>query len=422
MASAPHPDRPGGIPGSALAGPFPVGAYAAKLRDELRKRARVQLFGEVWNLRAQPRRGSTSSCATATARVPCAMWRDDFDALGPAAAGALGRRRRRSSSAGGPDYYPGVAHVVAGVLLRTSPTCALAGEGDLLAQLERAAPARSTPRACSSRRRRCPARALPRTIGVVTGEGGKARDDVLAGLRRRGWAGRAGLGLRAGAGPPRRAARSRRALQDLAAVEEVEVVIVARGGGSLADLFAFCDETLCRTVALLRVPVIALGRPPHRPHADRRRRRRELLDADARRRGGGADRLRRGARGAGAATRRRLAAPRAPRGRSRARGCSRGSSRAPAEHVARQRRAPAPARCASCAPARAAARARPSARARSAARSCCRRKAARRGRRASGRARGPRSTRLALALAAHDPAARARARLRGRRGPRRRAS
>jgi exodeoxyribonuclease VII large subunit len=33
--------------------------------------------------------------------------------------------------------------------------------------------------------------------------------------------------------------------------------VVARGGGSLADLFAFCDETLCRTVALLRVPVIS---------------------------------------------------------------------------------------------------------------------------------------------------------------------
>ena len=35
------------------------------------------------------------------------------------------------------------------------------------------------------------------------------------------------------------------------------MVIVARGGGSLADLFAFCDEALCRTVALLRVPVIS---------------------------------------------------------------------------------------------------------------------------------------------------------------------
>jgi exodeoxyribonuclease VII large subunit len=34
-------------------------------------------------------------------------------------------------------------------------------------------------------------------------------------------------------------------------------VIVARGGGTLADLFAFCDETLCRTVAMLRVPVLS---------------------------------------------------------------------------------------------------------------------------------------------------------------------
>ena len=48
-----------------------------------------------------------------------------------------------------------------------------------------------------------------------------------------------------------------RALQDLAACEEVEVIVVARGGGSLADLFAFCDETLCRTVAMLRVPVVS---------------------------------------------------------------------------------------------------------------------------------------------------------------------
>jgi exodeoxyribonuclease VII large subunit len=47
------------------------------------------------------------------------------------------------------------------------------------------------------------------------------------------------------------------ALRELAACDEVEVVIVARGGGSLADLYAFCDEALCRTVALLRVPVIA---------------------------------------------------------------------------------------------------------------------------------------------------------------------
>ncbi len=48
-----------------------------------------------------------------------------------------------------------------------------------------------------------------------------------------------------------------RALSDLAAVGGVDVAIVARGGGSLADLLCFCEESLCRTVALLAVPVIA---------------------------------------------------------------------------------------------------------------------------------------------------------------------
>jgi exodeoxyribonuclease VII large subunit len=98
--------------------------------------------------------------------------------------------------------------------------------------------------------------ALPRAIGVVTGEQGKARDDVLAGLRRRGWAGR--LVWAFAPVQDRHAAPAiASCLRELAAIEEIEVVIVARGGGSLADLFAFCDETLCRTVALLRVPVIA---------------------------------------------------------------------------------------------------------------------------------------------------------------------
>jgi exodeoxyribonuclease VII large subunit len=47
------------------------------------------------------------------------------------------------------------------------------------------------------------------------------------------------------------------------------VIVVARGGGSLADLFAFCDETLCRTVALLRTPVIAsVGHPTDRTLID----------------------------------------------------------------------------------------------------------------------------------------------------------
>jgi exodeoxyribonuclease VII large subunit len=48
-----------------------------------------------------------------------------------------------------------------------------------------------------------------------------------------------------------------RVLGDMASIAEADVVVIARGGGSLADLLCFCDETLCRTVALLRIPVIA---------------------------------------------------------------------------------------------------------------------------------------------------------------------
>ena len=131
----------------------------------------------------------------------------------------------------------------------------MAGEGDLLAQVERlrrtlAAEGLFEPQ------KRLARPSLPRTIGVVSGEGGKARDDVLAGLRRRGWAGRIVWAF-APVQDRHAAPAITRALQDLAACEEVEVIVVARGGGSLADLFAFCDETLCRTVALLRVPVIS---------------------------------------------------------------------------------------------------------------------------------------------------------------------
>ena len=148
---------------------------------------------------------------------------------------ARGRPRRRSRS--------------------RSRSCAWPGEGDLLAQVERL---RKTLAAegLFEPQKRLPRPSLPRCIGVVSGEGGKARDDVLAGLRRRGWAGRIVWAF-APVQDRHAAPAITRALQDLAACEEVEVIVVARGGGSLADLFAFCDETLCRTVALLRVPVIS---------------------------------------------------------------------------------------------------------------------------------------------------------------------
>jgi exodeoxyribonuclease VII large subunit len=245
---APSPPVPAGIEGSALPGPFPVGAYADRLRERLRAFARVQVFGELWNLRMS-RATVYFELRDARGALPCSMWRSDFDALGIEPADGA-----QVVLAGGCDYYPGSATSSPSFSFRASGL-RIAGEGDLLAQVERLR-RRFAAEGLLEPQKHLPRPVLPRTIGVVTGEGGKARDDVLAGLRRRGWAGRLIWGF-APVQDRHAAPAIAQALRELASIEEVETIVVARGGGSLADLFAFCDEALCRTVALLRVPVIA---------------------------------------------------------------------------------------------------------------------------------------------------------------------
>ena len=242
---------PSGIPGSALPGPWPVGAYAARLRDELRRRARLQLFGEIFGLKVGRAR-VWFELRDAQGALPCAMWRADFEAL-ELTGGALADGAR-VVVAGGPDFYPGSRTASPSFSFHVTDL-RIAGEGDLLAQLDRLRKVLDG-EGLFAVQKTLERRSLPRSIGVVTAHGGKARDDVLAGLQRRGWAGRLVWAF-APVQDRHAASAVTAALQDLAALGSVDVIIVARGGGSLADLFCFCDETLCRTVALLPVPVIA---------------------------------------------------------------------------------------------------------------------------------------------------------------------
>jgi exodeoxyribonuclease VII large subunit len=209
----------------------------------------------------------------------------------------------------------------------------VAGEGDLLARIDRLRK-KLDAEGLLERQRLLRRMLIPRTIGVVTGESGKARDDILAALARRGWAGRLVWGF-APVQDRHAAPAIARALGDLAAVAEVDVVIVARGGGSLADLLCFCDETLCRTVAMLGVPVIAsVGH-----HTDR-----TLLDdvaavscstpTHAAEAAVGVDCVRARADLAAGAARLRDHGRRAVLSRARSLAAS---SRAPAEHVGRER-------------------------------------------------------------------------------------
>jgi exodeoxyribonuclease VII large subunit len=245
------PATPAGIPGSALAGPFPVGEYAQALRTKLRSLTRVQLVGEVVNLRPARARVYFELRDSAGA-VPCAAWARDWETA-LARAGAV-KEGMQVVVAGGCDYYPGSATSSPGFSFHVTDV-RVAGVGELLARIDRL---RKTLDAegLLERQRLLSRPTLPRTIGVVTGESGKAREDILAALARRGWAGRL-VWAYAPVQDRHAAPAITRAVQDLAAVGGAETIVVARGGGSLADLWCFCDETLCRTVALLRVPVVA---------------------------------------------------------------------------------------------------------------------------------------------------------------------
>jgi exodeoxyribonuclease VII large subunit len=263
-----------GIPECGLAGPFAVGEYAAALRGRLRSFARVQLIGELVNLRPSRTR-VYFELRDATGAMPCAVWRDDWEAMlarSALAAGASGASQTTAPGieggasagdvaegmqvvvAGGCDYYPGSATSSPAFSFAVSDV-RVAGEGDLLARIDRLRKQLDA-EGLLERQKRLVRPLLPRTIGVITGREGKARDDVQAALLRRGWAGRLVWGF-APVQDRHAAPAIVRALGDITALAEVQVVIVARGGGSLADLLCFCDETLCRTVALLTVPVIA---------------------------------------------------------------------------------------------------------------------------------------------------------------------
>jgi exodeoxyribonuclease VII large subunit len=237
--------------GTGLPGPFAVGTYARKLQGWMRERARVQLIGEVTGV-GRSKVQAYFELRDGEGAIPCAIWLNDLEKAG------LGEGSLRDGAevviSGGLDYYPGGGHASPNFCFRATHV-RLAGEGDLIARLE-ALRKQLRAEGLFELQKQLHRPALPRAIGVVTAETGAARRDLCAGLERRGWGGAVIWGF-APVQDRHAAPAIGRALQDLAARPEVEAIVVTRGGGSLADLWAFCDETLCRTVAMLRVPVIS---------------------------------------------------------------------------------------------------------------------------------------------------------------------
>ncbi|MCW2848742.1 MAG: Exodeoxyribonuclease large subunit [Marmoricola sp.] len=143
----------------------------------------------------------------------------------------------------------------------------LVGEGELLARLERRRQLLAAEGLFAGERKR-PLPFLPRNVGLVTAQSSAAERDVLEHGRRR-WPG-VRFTVKYAAMQGMHAARDViEAVQVLDRDADVDVIVVARGGGSVEDLLPFSDETLIRAVFALTTPVVsAIGHEPDSPILD----------------------------------------------------------------------------------------------------------------------------------------------------------
>ena len=141
------------------------------------------------------------------------------------------------------------------------------GVGELLARIEYLKQnLRSEGLFDASRKRPLPF--LPRRVGLVCGRASAAERDVVENAHRR-WPGLPFAVRQVAVQGSTAVSEVSAAIADLDAVEDVDAIIVTRGGGSVEDLLPFSNETMVRAVADARTPVVsAIGHDVDTPLLD----------------------------------------------------------------------------------------------------------------------------------------------------------
>lgn len=141
------------------------------------------------------------------------------------------------------------------------------GIGDLLARIEKLRQQLAAEGLFDPARKR-PLPYLPHKTGLITGRGSAAERDVLAVAHDR-WPAVQFRVLNTAVQGANTVPEVIDALQQLDADPEVDVIIIARGGGSVEDLLPFSEEALQRAVAAAGTPVVsAIGHEPDSPVLD----------------------------------------------------------------------------------------------------------------------------------------------------------
>jgi exodeoxyribonuclease VII large subunit len=237
---------------------FTVSAFNRGVADWLSRLPTIWVEGEVTELKRQDRWQTvffTLKDPSDGACLRVTMGRGRFDAL------KLGLENgRRVHVFGRPELFE-----AKGDFSFRALSIEHFGLGDHLAALERLK-AKLGAEGLFERKRPLPR--FPRLVGVVTGNDAAAKRDVLTAIQTRFPPARV-LVAETYVQGPYAAGAIVDAMSELCQAGELDVIVLARGGGSFEDLLPFSDERLVRAVASCRVPVVsAVGHEQDTPLCD----------------------------------------------------------------------------------------------------------------------------------------------------------
>src|SRR5215475_2778997 len=237
--------------------PVPVRVVAQKVAEWINRLGEVWIEGQIAQLTRRPGMATQflvlrDTDANISLNVTCA--RGVLDDMISEGSRVVLRAR--------PDFY-----LERGTLSLRATEIRPVGLGELLARLEQLKRLLAAEGLFAlDRKRALPF--LPRRIGLITGRASAAERDIVENARRRFAAVAFQIENVATQGPSA-ANEVVAALERLDADDAIDVIVIARGGGSLEDLLPFSNESLIRAVSTARTPVVsAIGHETDSPLLD----------------------------------------------------------------------------------------------------------------------------------------------------------
>ena len=255
-----QPEQPSAPAKSSADEPWPVRVVSQKVGAWIAKLGWVWVDGQVAQISRRPGSGVvflTLRDPSADLSLTVTAHRDVLDAGAPDLAEGA-----RVTLHAKPEFYP-----ARGSLSLRADEIRQVGIGELLARLERLKKLLGAEGLFArERKRRLPF--LPQRVGLITGRASAAERDVLMNTRRR-WPSVDFRVINVPVQGPTAVPQIIDALKVLDNDDTVDVIVLARGGGSVEDLLPFSDEALCRAVFGCRTPVVsAIGHETDAPLID----------------------------------------------------------------------------------------------------------------------------------------------------------